>query len=43
VRVTLREVRPAVWRRILVPGDIDLGRLHGVLQAGSALPFDRPH
>jgi hypothetical protein len=41
VRVTLREVRPVVWRRVLVTGDITLGRLHRVLQA--AMGWEESH
>ena len=32
IEVTLRETPPPVWRRILVQGDMTLGRLHAVLQ-----------
>ena len=33
IKVTLRDVHPSVWRRLLVPADILLPRLHEVLQA----------
>ena len=33
LKVTLADVKPAVWRRITVPGDIRLDELHMVLQA----------
>lgn len=33
IKVTLRHVAPPVWRRIEVPADIKLGKLHHVLQA----------
>lgn len=33
VKVTLLGVRPPVWRRLLVPANIHLGDLHGILQA----------
>jgi hypothetical protein len=32
IKLTLRDVRPPVWRRLLVPGDIRLPRLHTILQ-----------
>lgn len=32
IKVTLRHVAPPVWRRIEVPADIKLGKLHHVLQ-----------
>ncbi len=33
LRIELREVQPQVWRRLLVPDSLTLGRLHAVLQA----------
>jgi hypothetical protein len=39
--VTLRDVRPAVWRCLEVPSAITLGELHGVLQA--AFDWDGDH
>ncbi len=32
LKVQLAHIRPPVWRRILVPGEIDLGELHAVIQ-----------
>ncbi|HEX2809961.1 MAG TPA: plasmid pRiA4b ORF-3 family protein [Kineosporiaceae bacterium] len=39
--VTLRDVRPAVWRRLEVPSAITLGELHDVLQ--DAFDWDGDH
>ena len=33
IRVSLRDVRPEIWRRILVRSDVSLARFHKVLQA----------
>jgi len=33
IKITLRHIRPPVWRRIQVPADIKLGKLHRILQA----------
>ena len=33
LRITLDEVTPTVWRRLLVPGGIRLAKLHDVFQA----------
>ena len=41
VRVTLDEVVPAVWRRLLVPGSVKLARLHEILQ--SAMGWTNSH
>ncbi len=36
LKVTLTEVEPPVWRRLLLPAGITLARLHGVLQDAMA-------
>ncbi|HEV7186048.1 MAG TPA: hypothetical protein VGN33_16270, partial [Leifsonia sp.] len=33
VRLELRGSKPPVWRRLVVPGDLTLPRLHDVIQA----------
>lgn len=32
VKIALKDIRPAIWRRVLVPGDITLAKLHRVIQ-----------
>ncbi|MEX2165357.1 MAG: plasmid pRiA4b ORF-3 family protein [Sulfuricaulis sp.] len=32
IKITLKHIRPPVWRRIQVPADTRLGRLHRILQ-----------
>jgi hypothetical protein len=41
LKIQLREVRPPVWRRVLVPGEVDLGELHAVLQ--TAMGWSNSH
>ena len=33
LRITLEEIRPVIWRRVLVPGRVRLNRLHDMFQA----------
>jgi hypothetical protein len=33
LRVDLKHIEPAIWRRLVVPGSIKLSKLHAVLQA----------
>ncbi|PZS26235.1 MAG: hypothetical protein DLM58_21070, partial [Pseudonocardiales bacterium] len=32
LKIQLTGIRPPAWRRVLVPGEIDLGELHDVIQ-----------
>jgi hypothetical protein len=33
IKITLSEIAPAIWRRLLVPADTSLARLHHIIQA----------
>jgi len=33
LKITIRDLRPPIWRRVLVPGSFTLYKLHGVIQA----------
>jgi hypothetical protein len=41
LKVTLRSVKPPVWRRLLVPGDVTLARLSDIVQ--SAMGWSNSH
>jgi len=43
VKVTLLDSSPPIWRRLLVPADLTLARLHGVLQAAMGWEDDHLH
>jgi hypothetical protein len=43
LKVTLRHVRPACWRRVLVPADATLGDLHEVIRVAFAWGTDHLH
>ena len=33
LKITLKDIRPPIWRRVQVPGDITLGDLHDIIQS----------
>ena len=41
LKVTLRDTKPPVWRRLLIPGEMTLGDLHQAIQA--AMSWDGGH
>jgi hypothetical protein len=41
LKITLRDSRPPIWRRIIVPANIKLSRLHDVLQ--TVMPWTNSH
>lgn len=43
LKVTLRYVRPACWRRVLVPSDVTLGDLHEVIRIAFAWDDEHLH
>ena len=32
LKITLKDIRPPIWRRVLVPDNYSLGELHGIIQ-----------
>lgn len=32
LKITLEGVKPEIWRRVVVPGNLNFERLHGVIQ-----------
>lgn len=32
LKITLQDIRPPIWRRVLVPGNMSLGTLHEIIQ-----------
>jgi len=43
IKVTLRGVRPPVWRRLIIPSDLELAELHRVLQTAMGWSDRHPH
>jgi hypothetical protein len=41
LRIELENIEPRIWRRVLVSGNISLGKLHQVIQA--AMGWDASH
>jgi hypothetical protein len=41
LKVTLKAIRPPIWRRFLVPSDVTFELLHGCLQA--VMPWSGSH
>ncbi len=41
LRIALKHIRPPIWRRVLVPGDVSLYTLHEVIQA--VIPWQSYH
>ena len=43
LKVTLREIRPPIWRRVLVPDNFTLGQLHEVIQTAMGWKHSHMH
>lgn len=41
LKITLRDSKPPIWRRVLVPGTFSLYKLHSVIQV--AMGWDDSH
>jgi hypothetical protein len=37
IKISLMGAQPPIWRRVLVPGGMKLGKLHNVFQGGDAM------
>lgn len=43
LKIELARIRPAIWRRVVVPGNLNLERLHGVIQDAMGWEWDHLH
>lgn len=43
IKITLMDLTPAIWRRVTVPRDITLGKLHDVIQIAMGWENDHLH
>jgi hypothetical protein len=43
IKITLLDTKPAVWRRLLVPAGLSLGRLHECIQVSMGWTFSHLH
>ena len=43
LKITLEDVKPEIWRRVVVPGNLNFERLHGVIQDAMGWEWDHLH
>ena len=43
LKISLEDIRPEIWRRVVVPGNLNLERLHGVIQDAMGWEWDHLH
>ena len=43
LRITLERITPAIWRRVVVPGNLNFARLHGVIQDAMGWEWEHLH
>jgi hypothetical protein len=43
LKITLEGVEPEIWRRVVVPGNLSLARLHGVIQDAMGWQWEHLH
>jgi hypothetical protein len=41
IRIELLDIKPPIWRRVLVPRNLQLGQLHRVIQPALACAISR--